>query len=50
LITQTASWRHIGIIGEATAGIVLMGYACDSERHSYSAFLCETTIQLSVAS
>jgi thioredoxin reductase (NADPH) len=39
LITQATIWRRIGIIGEATGGIVLMGYANDAETTELQRFL-----------
>jgi thioredoxin reductase (NADPH) len=39
LITQATIWRRIGIIGEATSGIVLMGYAGDAETTQLQRFL-----------
>lgn len=39
LITQATIWRRIGIIGEATGGIVLMGYAGDAETTELQRFL-----------
>ena len=39
LITQATIWRRIGIIGEATGGIVLMGHAGDAETTELQRFL-----------
>ena len=39
LITQATIWRRIGIIGEATGGIVLMGHAGDAEMTQLQRFL-----------
>ncbi len=39
LITQATIWRRIGIIGEATSGIVLMGHAGDAEMTLLQRFL-----------
>jgi thioredoxin reductase (NADPH) len=39
LITQATIWRRIGIIGEATGGIVLMGPAGDPETTELQRFL-----------
>jgi thioredoxin reductase (NADPH) len=39
LITQATIWRRIGIIGEATGGIVLVGHAGDAETTELRRFL-----------
>ena len=39
LITQATIWRRIGILGEATGGIVLMGHAGDAETTQLQRFL-----------
>jgi thioredoxin reductase (NADPH) len=39
LITQATIWRRIGIIGEATGGIVLVGHANDAETTEIQRFL-----------
>ena len=39
LITQATIWRRIGILGEATGGIVLMGHAGDAEMTQLQRFL-----------
>jgi thioredoxin reductase (NADPH) len=39
LITSATIWRRIGIIGEATGGIVLMGHANDAETTEIQRFL-----------
>jgi thioredoxin reductase (NADPH) len=39
LITQATIWRRIGILGEATGGIVLMGHADDAEMTELQRFL-----------
>src|SRR3984957_15153881 len=39
LITSATIWRRIGIIGEATGGIVLMGHAGDAETIELQRFL-----------
>jgi thioredoxin reductase (NADPH) len=39
LITQATIWRRIGIIGEATGGVVLMGHAGDAEMTQLQRFL-----------
>ena len=39
LITQATIWRRIGIIGEATGGVVLMGRADDAETTQLQRFL-----------
>jgi thioredoxin reductase (NADPH) len=39
LITSATMWRRIGIIGEETSGIVLMGHANDAETTEIQRFL-----------
>ena len=39
LITQATIWRRIGIIGEATGGLVLIGHADDAEMTQLQRFL-----------
>ena len=39
LITQATIWRRIGLLGEATGGIVLMGHAGDAEMTQLQRFL-----------
>jgi thioredoxin reductase (NADPH) len=39
LITQATIWRRIGILGEASGGIVLMGHAGDAEMTELQRFL-----------
>jgi len=39
LITQATIWRRIGILGEATGGVVLMGHAGDPETIQLQRFL-----------
>src|SRR5580698_1082669 len=39
LITQATIWRRIGLLGEATGGIVLMGHAGDAETTELQRFL-----------
>jgi len=39
LITQATIWRRIGIIGEATGGIVLVGHVGDAETTELQRFL-----------
>jgi thioredoxin reductase (NADPH) len=39
LITQATIWRRIGILGEASGGVVLMGHADDAEMTELQRFL-----------
>ncbi len=39
LITSATIWRRIGILGEATGGVVLMGHAGDAETTQIQRFL-----------
>ncbi len=39
LITQATIWRRIGILGEASGGVVLMGHAGDAEMKQIQRFL-----------
>ena len=39
LITQATIWRRIGLLGEATGGVVLMGHAGDAEMTQLQRFL-----------
>jgi thioredoxin reductase (NADPH) len=39
LITQATIWRRIGILGESTGGVVLMGHADDAEMTQLQRFL-----------
>ena len=39
LITQATIWRRIGLLGEVTGGIVLMGHAGDAETTQLQRFL-----------
>ena len=45
LITSATIWRRIGILGEETSGIVLMGHANDAETTELQRSLSATTIR-----
>jgi len=49
LITQAAIWRRIGILGESSGGVVLMGAADDAETTRLERFLVRNNYPYKIA-